>query len=184
MAATQACPLAQAPTSAYAFNRDRPHESRLYSIVTAARPATHPGRGIRDRGQLELEGCAGILQGWERLERYRGSCHLTPQSDLPMAVQRDKVITFIDWAPNSDRTITASQDQNACVWTQTLPRNRRLGWKPTLVLLNINREATFVCWSPFGNNLAVSTGAGYELHFSYPGSTLTGFYKSYHDLLF
>ena len=69
------------------------HGSRLYSIVTAARPATHPGRGIRDCGQLELEGCADILQGWERLERYRGSCHLTPQSDLPMAVQRDKVIT-------------------------------------------------------------------------------------------
>ena len=46
------------------------------------------------------------------------------------------------------------------------------------MLLNINRAATFVCRSPFENNFAVSTGAGYDLRFSHPGSTLTGFYQS------
>jgi len=46
------------------------------------------------------------------------------------------------------------------VWSQTSdPQTGRLEWKPTLVLLNINRAATFVRWSPFENKFAVASGA-------------------------
>lgn len=47
-----------------------------------------------------------------------------------------------------------SIDRNAYVWEQT-----PTGWKPTLVLLRINRAATFVRWSPSEQKFAVGSGA-------------------------
>lgn len=74
--------------------------------------------------------------------------------------QHDKLITSIDWAPNSNRIVTASQDRNAYVWTPTTdPATGRSTWKPTLVLLRINRAATFVRWSPLEDKFAVASGA-------------------------
>ncbi|KAH7929683.1 WD40 repeat-like protein [Leucogyrophana mollusca] len=74
--------------------------------------------------------------------------------------EHDKVITSIDWAPNSNRIVTASQDRNAYVWQQTLdPVTGQMAWKPTLVLLRINRAATFVRWSPNEDKFAVASGA-------------------------
>ncbi|TPX31000.1 hypothetical protein SmJEL517_g05557 [Synchytrium microbalum] len=68
--------------------------------------------------------------------------------------EHDKLVTSIDWAPNSNRIVTCSQDRNAYVWTWDGSL-----WKPTLVLLRINRAATFVRWSPFENKFAVASGA-------------------------
>lgn len=45
-------------------------------------------------------------------------------------------------------------DRNAYVWEPS-PN----GWKPTLVLLRINRAATFVRWSPSEKKFAVGSGA-------------------------
>ncbi|PAV23825.1 actin ARPC3 [Pyrrhoderma noxium] len=74
--------------------------------------------------------------------------------------EHDKVITSIDWAPNSNRIVTASQDRNAYVWTQSPdPQTGHMIWKPTLVLLRINRAATFVRWSPNEDKFAVASGA-------------------------
>ncbi|KAF5357960.1 hypothetical protein D9756_001459 [Leucocoprinus leucothites] len=74
--------------------------------------------------------------------------------------EHDKLITSIDWAPNSNRIVTASQDRNAYVWTETPdPETGKLIWKPTLVLLRINRAATHVRWSPLENKFAVASGA-------------------------
>ncbi|KAI0078125.1 WD40 repeat-like protein [Panus rudis PR-1116 ss-1] len=74
--------------------------------------------------------------------------------------EHDKVVTSIDWAPNSNRIVTSSQDRNAYVWTQTLdPQTGHMIWKPTLVLLRINRAATFVRWSPNEDKFAVASGA-------------------------
>jgi actin related protein 2/3 complex subunit 1A/1B len=68
-------------------------------------------------------------------------------------VQHDKLVTAVDWAPESNRIVTCSQDRNAYVW------NLEKGeWKPTLVLLRINRAATFVRWSPLENKFAVASG--------------------------
>ncbi|KAJ5328501.1 Lipase class 3 [Penicillium brevicompactum] len=66
----------------------------------------------------------------------------------------EKTVTSVDIAPNSGRIVTCSQDRNAYVWEQTPS-----GWKPTLVLLRINRAATFVRWSPSEQKFAVGSGA-------------------------
>ncbi|KIK98100.1 hypothetical protein PAXRUDRAFT_824284 [Paxillus rubicundulus Ve08.2h10] len=74
--------------------------------------------------------------------------------------EHDKAITSIDWAPASNRIVTASQDRNAYVWSQSPdPLTGALVWKPTLVLLRINRAATFVRWSPNEDKFAVASGA-------------------------
>jgi len=66
----------------------------------------------------------------------------------------DKLVTSVDIAPNSGRIVTCSQDRNALVWEPSPS-----GYKPTLVLLRINRAATFVRWSPSETKFAVGSGA-------------------------
>ncbi|KAH8099507.1 actin-like protein ARPC3 [Cristinia sonorae] len=74
--------------------------------------------------------------------------------------EHDKIITSIDWAPNTNRIVTSSQDRNAYVWQQTVdPQTGSTIWKPTLVLLRINRAATYVKWSPNEDKFAVASGA-------------------------
>lgn len=63
-------------------------------------------------------------------------------------------VTSVAWAPNSDRIVTCGADRNAYVWTR-----QASGWKPTLVILRINRAATCVRWSPQENKIAVGSGA-------------------------
>ena len=52
------------------------------------------------------------------------------------------------------RLIWGFADRNAYVWEPSPS-----GWKPTLVLLRINRAATFVRWSPSEKKFAVGSGA-------------------------
>ncbi|KAI4154792.1 MAG: hypothetical protein LQ340_001440 [Diploschistes diacapsis] len=66
----------------------------------------------------------------------------------------DKTVTSVDIAPQTGRIVTCSQDRNAYVWEPSPS-----GWKPTLVLLRINRAATFVRWSPSEKKFAVGSGA-------------------------
>lgn len=66
----------------------------------------------------------------------------------------DKTVTSVDISP-SGRLVTCSQDRNALVWE---PQSDGT-WKPTLVLLRINRAATFVRWSPDEKKFAVGSGA-------------------------
>ncbi|KAK5681429.1 ARP2/3 actin-organizing complex subunit Sop2 [Elasticomyces elasticus] len=67
----------------------------------------------------------------------------------------DKTITGVDIAPLSGRIVTCSQDRNAYVWEPS-PTGE---WKPTLVLLRINRAATGVRWCPNETKFAVGSGA-------------------------
>lgn len=69
--------------------------------------------------------------------------------------QHDLRVMGIDWAPNTNRIVTCAVDRNAYVWTQGDDKK----WKPTLVLLRINRAATCVKWSPLENKFAVGSGA-------------------------
>lgn len=74
--------------------------------------------------------------------------------------EHDKLVTSIDWAAKSNRIVTCSQDRNAYVWS--LGQDSLTGkevWKPTLVLLRLNRAATFVRWSPNEDKFAVASGA-------------------------
>lgn len=62
--------------------------------------------------------------------------------------------TGIDWAPETNRIVTCASDRNAYVWT-----SKDGAWKPTLVLVRINRAATCVKWSPLENKFALGSGA-------------------------
>lgn len=63
-------------------------------------------------------------------------------------------VTSIDWAPNSNRIVSCGQDRNAYVWTFEKDE-----WKPTLVILRINRAATCVRWSPKEDKFATGCGS-------------------------
>ncbi|CAK9291011.1 unnamed protein product [Gordionus sp. m RMFG-2023] len=63
-------------------------------------------------------------------------------------------VTAIDWCPKTNQLATCGEDRNAYVWTCF-----EEGWKPTLVLLRINRAAMCVKWSPNGNKFAVGSSA-------------------------
>lgn len=64
-------------------------------------------------------------------------------------------VSCIDWNPKSDLVVTCGHDRNAYVWKEEAKDD----WKPTLVILRINRAATSVKWSPEGNKFAVASGA-------------------------
>jgi actin related protein 2/3 complex subunit 1A/1B len=65
-------------------------------------------------------------------------------------------VSGIDWCPETNLIVTCSHDRNAYVWKFDSANN---SWKPTLVVLRINRAATCVKWSPAGNKFAVGSGA-------------------------
>jgi actin related protein 2/3 complex subunit 1A/1B len=69
--------------------------------------------------------------------------------------EHDQTVLGLDWAPKTNRIVSCSQDRNAYVWTEAEPGR----WKPTLVILRINRAATHVRWSPQENKFAVASGA-------------------------
>ncbi|GJN89011.1 hypothetical protein Rhopal_001982-T1 [Rhodotorula paludigena] len=74
--------------------------------------------------------------------------------------EHDKLVTSIDWAPQTNRLVTCAHDRNAYVWTyETHPETGKPAWQPTLVLLRINRSATCVRWSPNEEKFAVASGA-------------------------
>jgi len=70
-------------------------------------------------------------------------------------VEHDQVVTGIDWGHKENRIVTCSQDRNAYVWKLDEKGN----WKPTLVILRINRAATQVKWSPKEDKFAVASGS-------------------------
>lgn len=69
--------------------------------------------------------------------------------------EHSQLVTGIDWAPNSNRIVTSGMDRNSYVWEEIESGT----WKPTLVILRINRAATCVKWSPKEDKFAVGSGA-------------------------
>ena len=65
-------------------------------------------------------------------------------------------VSGIDWSPVTNKIVTCSHDRNAFVWTYDDETNT---WKPSLVILRINRAALTVKWSPDGKKFAVGSGA-------------------------
>lgn len=63
-------------------------------------------------------------------------------------------VTGMDWSTKSNSLVTCGADRNAYVWVFNGKE-----WKPSLVILRINRAATFVKWSPLENKFAVGSGA-------------------------
>eukprot|EP00002_Diphylleia_rotans_P021363 TRINITY_DN415_c0_g1_i2.p1 TRINITY_DN415_c0_g1~~TRINITY_DN415_c0_g1_i2.p1 ORF type:complete len:317 (-),score=62.43 TRINITY_DN415_c0_g1_i2:519-1469(-) len=100
-----------------------------------------------DKSQVALCPNSNELQIYAR--KADGSFDL-----LHVLTAHDQVITSVDWAGAQNRIVSCSQDRNAYVWTPVGD-----GWKPTLVILRINRAATHVKWSPSGNKFAVASGS-------------------------
>jgi len=87
---------------------------------------------------------------------YKKSGNGWEDKPLHTLKEHDKLVTGIDWAPNTNRIVSCSQDRNAYVWTYDDKNNT---WKPVLVILRINRAATQVKWSPQENKFAVASSA-------------------------
>jgi len=65
-------------------------------------------------------------------------------------------ISGVDWSAVNNQIVTCGHDRNAYVWKMDAKEDC---WKPTLVILRINRAATAVKWSPSGTKFAVASGA-------------------------
>ena len=64
-------------------------------------------------------------------------------------------VTGMDWAPKSGLLVTCTADGNAYLWRFTDG-----AWKKALVILQMNRAAIVVKWSPQVNKLAVGNVGG------------------------
>lgn len=86
------------------------------------------------------------------VELYRNS---GPKPQLLTVLRgHDKTVTSVDISPDGSRILTCSQDRNALVWELDAASGE---YKPTLVLLRINRAATVCRWSPNGDKFAVGS---------------------------
>jgi len=63
-------------------------------------------------------------------------------------------VTGIDWNHKTNQIVSCGEDRNAYVWSMTDNE-----WRPTLVVLRVNRAALCVKWSPSGRKFAVGTSA-------------------------
>ncbi|KAK6462296.1 WD40-repeat-containing domain protein [Scheffersomyces coipomensis] len=87
------------------------------------------------------------------VEVYQVSSNLSVRPKLFTTLKgHDKTVTSVDISPDGTRILTCSQDRNALVWEFD-----GQDYKPTLVLLRINRAATVCKWSPNGQKFAVGS---------------------------
>jgi actin related protein 2/3 complex subunit 1A/1B len=70
--------------------------------------------------------------------------------------EHEGFVSAIDWCASTGQLVTCGHDRNAYVWEYD---GKEDDWKPTLVILRINRAATAVKWSPSGKKFAVASGA-------------------------
>lgn len=84
---------------------------------------------------------------------YRLTGTKTPQLVATLE-NHDKTVTAVDISIHG-RIVTCSQDRNAYVWEPLSDGT----YRPTLVLLRINRAATCVTWAPNGYKFAVGSSA-------------------------
>lgn len=99
----------------------------------------------------------GTEEPWSRDHPEQPQPSALPQPRVPPSHPHPTIplcLPGIDWAPESNRLVTCGTDRNAYVWT--LKGNV---WKPTLVILRINRAARCVKWSPKENKFAVGSGS-------------------------
>ena len=72
----------------------------------------------------------------------------------------DLLVSAIDWSPVNNKIVSCSHDRNAFVWTyQPESAEEPAQWKPTLVVLRIDRAAVDVKWSLDGLRFAVASAS-------------------------
>jgi len=65
------------------------------------------------------------------------------------------VVSGLDWCGSTNNLASCGHDRNAYVWVYEAKAD---SWKPTLVILRIDRAATCIKWSPSGLKFAVGSG--------------------------
>lgn len=75
---------------------------------------------------------------------------------LHILSEHDLLVSSIDWSTKTNKIVSCSHDRNAFVWNFDSATNT---WKPTLVILRIDRAATDVKWSLDGLRFAVASSA-------------------------
>eukprot|EP01035_Chromulina_nebulosa_P019078 gene19078-24904_t len=70
--------------------------------------------------------------------------------------EHDLLISAVDWNPVNNKIVTCSHDRNAFVWTYDSTSSI---WRPTLVILCIDRAGLDVKWSLDGLRFAVTSGS-------------------------
>lgn len=72
-------------------------------------------------------------------------------------------MSSLDWSAVTNKIVSCSHDRNAFVWTYEKDASSSSGdsfvWKPTLVILRIDRAAIDVKWSLDGQRFAVASSA-------------------------
>jgi actin related protein 2/3 complex subunit 1A/1B len=84
----------------------------------------------------------------------KGSADASTWEETQVVTEHGGRVSGIDWCAKTNLIVTCGHDRNAYVWKQEGGQ-----WKPTLVILRINRAATCVRWSPHGDKFAVGSGA-------------------------
>jgi actin related protein 2/3 complex subunit 1A/1B len=69
------------------------------------------------------------------------------------------LISGVDWNHRTNCIVTASHDRNAFVWNEEAGADGAMTWKPSLVILRIDKSALDVRWSPNGLKFAAASGA-------------------------
>jgi actin related protein 2/3 complex subunit 1A/1B len=85
-----------------------------------------------------------------------GSADASTWDQTQVVTEHGGRVSGIDWCAKSNLIVTCGHDRNAYVWKY---EDKEKAWKPTLVILRINRAATCVRWSPKGDKFAVGSGA-------------------------
>lgn len=85
-----------------------------------------------------------------------GSPDASSWEQVQVVTEHGGRVSGIDWCAKSNLIVTCGHDRNAYVWKY---EDKEKAWKPTLVILRINRAATCVRWSPKGDKFAVGSGA-------------------------
>jgi len=84
----------------------------------------------------------------------KGSADASTWDETQVVTEHGGRVSGIDWNAKTNQIVTCGHDRNAYVW-----KLEGSTWKPTLVILRINRAATCVRWSPHGDKFAVGSGA-------------------------
>jgi len=106
----------------------------------------------KDQTQIVLSPCSEELfifstEGSENTKEWKRTHVLSEHGGY---------VSMVDWCPEQNLIVSCGHDRNAYVWKYEAKEDT---WKPTLVILRINRAATWVKWSPAGNKFAVASGS-------------------------
>ncbi len=124
--------------------------------MTSVLQLVSPVQGISCHAWNPSGDCVAICPNNNEIHLYKKSTTgLKNWECIDILVEHDLIVSSIDWSINN-HIVTCSHDRNAFVWTLDNDNNK---WKPTLVILQIDRGALHVRWSACGKKFAVASAS-------------------------